>query len=567
MFKEDEQKFLVLVVDDDLFMRGMLQNLLEEQGYTVTQADNGVKAIDTFKQCLPDLVLMDAAMPVMDGFTACHQLKQMDISSDVPVIMITSLDDEASVDKAFTAGAVEYITKPVHWAVLRHRVKVILEGKRAQAALRKSENRFRGVFEQAAMGIALVDVDGKIVHHNPALQKMLGHVEESEETLDGKNFNKLFYPADTAVEKEFYQQLLTEERPFYQMEKYFFHHHNSLMFWGRLTTSLVRDANDKPQYLIQMVENITERKRAQTRQRLATKVFETTTDSVLITDANGAIIDVNQAFLLTTGYGYDEVLDKNPRFLQSGKHDLFFYETLWASLRETGRWRGEIINRRKSGDIHAVWLSISAIRGEHNEVTHYVAVYSDIVALKANAERMRLLTHYDSLTELPNRLLFHEQLVRACRQEERLALLYLDLDNFKRINEHFNYAIGDEFLKITTKRLRKAIRDGDMIARLEGDEFAFILTPIHQDYDVRLLAEKLFETVTKPLMLDGNEIKVDCNIGISFYQPTDNKADEDSISTVEKLIQQADMAMYLAKEAGKNTYYIFDEHSFDSHVA
>ncbi|EIJ44096.1 PAS domain S-box/diguanylate cyclase (GGDEF) domain-containing protein [Beggiatoa alba B18LD] len=557
MFKEDEQKFSVLVVDDDLFMRGMLQNLLEEQGYTVIQAENGAKAIDTFKIYSPDLVLLDAAMPVMDGFTACYQLKQMNTSIDVPVIMITSLDDEASVDKAFTVGAVEYITKPVHWAVLRHRVKVILEGKRAQVALRKSENRFRGIFEQAAMGIALVDMSGKIVHHNPALQQMLGHTTEH---LEGKNFNKLFYPADTAVEKEFYLQLLSEERPFYQMEKYFFHHQNSPMLWGRITTSLVRDANDKPQYLIHMVENITERKRAQTKQRLATKVFETTTDSVLITDANGAIIDVNQAFIVTTGYSYDEVLDKKPRFLQSGRHEALFYETLWASLRETGRWRGEIYNRRKSGEIYAVWLSISAIRGEHNEITHYVAVYSDMRALRDDAERMRLLTHYDSLTELPNRLLFHEQLTRACRQDECLALLYLDLDNFRQINEHFGYVVGDEFLKTLAKQLRKVIRDGDMIARLEGDEFALILSPIHQDYDVRLLAEKLFELVTQAVFLEGHEVQVNCNIGIAFYRPNHDRIEEDGISVVEKLIQQADMAMYLAKESGKNTFYIFDEH-------
>jgi diguanylate cyclase (GGDEF)-like protein/PAS domain S-box-containing protein len=552
MLSENQPPPLVLVVDDDVFMRGMLQNLLEEQGYRVTEAQNGVNALEEFQHCSPDLVLMDAAMPVMDGFMACARLKKLETGADIPVIMITALDDEQSVNKAFESGATEYITKPVHWAVLRHRVEIILHARQAAAALEASETRFRGIFEQAAMGIALVTMTGQLIQSNPAAKKMLG-IEEVD--LRGKLFDKFFYPYDTAVEREFYQQLLAGERDYYQMEKYFFRK-NTPILWARLTTSLVREADNTPQFIIQMIEDITERKRAQAKQRLAAKVFETTSDGIMITNAEGHIIDVNQAFLALTGYSYEEVLDKNPRILQSGHHDKVFYEEMWAATRETGRWRGEIWNQRKNGEIYSSWMSMSAVRGEHNEVTHYVAVYSDLSALKQDDQRLRLLTHYDSLTELPNRLLFYEYLTRACRQEERLALLYLDLDDFKQINEDFGFDVGDDFIKVIAHRLQQSVREGDTVSRLEGDEFGIILSPIHQDYDVRIIAEKIIASISEPALINGQLPQIDCNIGISFY-PDDQMASQHE--SVEILIQHADMAMYLAKEAGINTYHIYSE--------
>jgi diguanylate cyclase (GGDEF)-like protein/PAS domain S-box-containing protein len=556
MLTEVQQPPLILVVDDDVFMRGMLQNLLEKQGYRVAVATEGVKALEEFQRCVPNLVLMDAAMPIMDGFMACAELKKLKSGAEVPVIMITSLDDEQSVDKAFEVGAVEYITKPIHWAVLRHRVEVILHAWHAQTALRKSEARFRGIFEQAAMGIALVNMDGQLIHGNPATQKMLGL---DDEELRNKLFNKFFHPYDTTVEKEFYQQLLDGTRSYYQMEKYFFRE-DTPMLWARLTTSLVRDADGAPQFLIQMIEDITERKRAEASLRLAAKVFENTSDSVIITDAEGNIIDVNQAFLLTTGYSYEDVLDKNPRFLQSGRHDKAFYEEMLFTAIETGRWRGEIWNRRKNGELYSTWMSMSAVRGEQNEVTHYVAVYSDISALKKDERRMQLLTHYDALTELPNKLLFHEYLTRACRQDEHLALLHLDLDDFKQINETFGFEVGDEVLKIIAQRLKQCLREGDSVSRLEGDDFGIILSPIHQDSDVRVVADKIFASITEPVLINGyapqSAPQVDCNIGICCYPGAQKNSADDS---VKMLIQHADMAMYLAKEAGQNTYYIYTD--------
>jgi PAS domain S-box-containing protein len=377
MLTEYQPPPLILVVDDDVFVRGMLQNLLEKQGYRVTTATDGINALAAVERCRPNLVLMDAVMPVMDGFRACAELQKLP-GAEIPVIMVTSLDDEPSVNKAFEVGAVEYITKPVHWAVLRHRLHVILQTRYTQAALRKSEARFRGIFEQAAVGIALVNMDGKLIDSNPATQKMLGLDESS---LRGKLFHEFFFSIDSTTEKDFYQQLLEDTRDYYQMEKYFFRE-NSGMLWVLLTTSLVRGADNTPQFFVQMIEDITEHKRTLTSKRLATKVFEKTTDAVIITNAEGNIIDANQAFLSITGYDSEEVLGKNPRFLQSGYHDKAFYERMWNTTLKAGSWHDEIYNRRKNGEIFSTRISISTVQSEHNKVIHYVAVYSDIKAIQ-----------------------------------------------------------------------------------------------------------------------------------------------------------------------------------------
>ena len=265
MLIDDQPPPLVLIADDDRFIRTMLQNLLERQSYRVVVADNGAKALEEFQRCVPDLVLMDAVMPIMDGFKTCAELRKLKTGRNTPVIMITSLDDEPSVNKAFESGAVEYITKPIHWAVLRHRMAVILKAWRTRAALRESEICFQGIFEQPAIGIALVDMDGQLIRCNLTTQEILGI---GEANLHNKSFRKIFYPYDSTEENNFYQQLLAGSRNHYQMEKYFFRANVSIL-WARITTSLVRNSDRLPQYFIQMIEDITECKRAQTSVRIA----------------------------------------------------------------------------------------------------------------------------------------------------------------------------------------------------------------------------------------------------------------------------------------------------------
>lgn len=547
---DEKQTALVLVVDDDIFMRSMLQNLLEEQGYKVVQAENGEQAIEMFKTCQPDLTLLDAAMPVMDGITACGKIREFD--QDTPIIMITSLDDEESVDKAFKAGAVEYITKPVHWTVLRHRVKVVLTARQAENALKASEARFRGLFEQSPMGIALVQLDGQCLYLNPGFCTLLGRTENE---LQGQTFNNLFDQTNNKVELEYHQELLHGQRRSYQIEKHFTAN-NNMMQWVKITASLVCDANGQAQFIMYTLENITERKQIRTRRRIATKVFESTSDGVLITDAKGRIIDANQAFLASTGFAYDEVLDKLPSILQSGEHDRAFFTNMWNTAKETGRWRGKVKNKRKTGEIYTVWMSLNAVWGDHNEISHYVAVYSDISSYTEDDERIRVLSHYDMVTHLPNRLLFHELLTRACREEQRLALLYVDLNDFHQLNENYGYDVGDACLELTGKRLRACVRDGDTVSRLENDGFGIIVADLQDRDEVRLLAERIFTSVGANMKLGEYNLRLSCNIGVRFFSGADT---QNLPNIVETLMQHADLAMYFAREQGINTYHVFSE--------
>ncbi|MDM8564232.1 PAS domain S-box protein [Candidatus Halobeggiatoa sp. HSG11] len=537
-----EKTPLILIVDDDIFMRGMLQNLLKGKGYSVVVAGEGTVALEEFQRCSPDLVLMDAAMPVMDGFAACSELKNLPGGADVPIIMITSLDDEDSVDKAFAVGAAEYITKPVHWAVLRHRIEILLKARFASIALQESEIRFRGIFEQVAIGMALLDINGKVIHSNPAVQHMLG-MEEQE--IYGKLFNNLFHSYDSELEKKLHQQLLDGRCTHYQIEKYFFTS-NSSVAWIRLTTSIVK--NDTTNFFVQIIENITKHKRDKISLHLADKMFETISDAVLITNAEGNIINANQSFLSITGYKYEDIVDQNPNFLRSEKYDDSFYTEMWNTINETGHWNGEIWNRYNDGKEYLVWMSMSAIRGENNSISHYVAVYSDLNSV--DKQQTYYLTHYDNLTKLPNKLLFTEYLARICRQEEHLAVLYINLNDFKEINEQFGFNNGDEAIKIIAQRLKSCVKGGDVISHLGGDKFGIILFPIKQELNINIIADRIITNISTPILIEERDLHISCNIGICFCPDTE-------IRKTETLIQNSEVAMLKAKEIGINSYHIF----------
>ncbi len=293
-----------------------------------------------------------------------------------------------------------------------------------------------------------------------------------------------------------------------------------------------------------------EQRRLISRLRQAAHVFESTTDGVMITDANGRIEAVNQAFTDITGFKAGEVLGKNPRLLNSERQDDRFYEDLWEELIRDGRWQGEIWNRRKSGELFPVWESISAIRDDKGRVTHYVAILSDISALKRADERLTHLAHFDPLTDLPNRVLFQDRLGHALdharRRGGRVGLLFIDLDGFKAVNDALGHATGDRLLREVAQRLRSCVRQCDTVARLSGDEFTVILEGLLVREHVMPIVQNIVEGLAVGYGIDGQEIRVTASVGVSFY-PDDGRE-------VNTLMQKADAAMYQAKEAGGNDF-------------
>ncbi len=297
--------------------------------------------------------------------------------------------------------------------------------------------------------------------------------------------------------------------------------------------------------------------------RLAERIIECSPEGIMITDSHGIIQSVNPAFTRLTGYSSGEVVGRSPGLLSSGRHGPEFYHALWARLSAEGEWQGEIWNRRKNGEIFPELLTIAAITDtdESGEVTHYAALFSDITALKANEEQIRRMAYYDPLTGLPNRRLFSDRLAvamaHAHRHRNRTAVVFVDLDRFKEINDSYGHITGDVLLQEIAKRLREAVREDDTVARLGGDEFVLLLADIGSADDAVGTARRIIEAMKEPIQLEGRALTVTASVGISFYPD-----DGDSIET---LVQNADAAMYQAKSAGRNGYRLYSP-ALNSHT-
>jgi len=286
---------------------------------------------------------------------------------------------------------------------------------------------------------------------------------------------------------------------------------------------------------------------------LAEKVIESSLEGIILTNAQGIIESVNPAFTRLTGFSAEEVIGQTPAILRSGRHDEQFYAEMWGKIQGIGHWQGEVWNRRKNGEVYPELLTIAAIHDEEGTLTHYAALFSDISELKDNEARIRSLAYYDPLTNLPNRRLFHDRLkvaiAHAHRSRSKLAVIFIDLDRFKRINDSLGHSVGDQLLQEVTTRLLAAVHEDDTVARMGGDEFIILLTDIDDVDHVVHVAHQIIESMAAPIKLNGRELVVTCSIGISIYPDDDTDMDN--------LVQNADSAMYRAKEAGRNGYQLY----------
>ena len=324
------------------------------------------------------------------------------------------------------------------------------------------------------------------------------------------------------------------------------------LVWVASAAECVRDTR-KPEllHIYGALVDITQKYEDEKKLRLNAAMMDSTRDGVMITDLTPSIVAVNRACMEITGYGEGEVLGRNPRILQSGRHGPAFYQALWTALRETGHWQGEIWNRRKSGEVYPEWVTISTVRNSEGEATHYVAVFTDISQLKQSESRLERLAHYDPLTGLPNRLLVKSRLEhaidRARRRHGRIAVLFLDLDRFKTVNDSLGHPAGDALLAGVACRLLQRLRKEDTLGRLGGDEFLVIAEDLRASEDATVVAQALLEALDQSFTLpNGQEVYIRASIGISLYP-------EDGESSSE-LIRNADAAMYQVKDSGRNAH-------------
>jgi len=289
--------------------------------------------------------------------------------------------------------------------------------------------------------------------------------------------------------------------------------------------------------------------------KLMGKVFENAEEAVMITDANSRILNVNQAFVNITQYTKNEVLGETPNILHSGNHDKGFYERMWDILLREQHWQGEIWNRRKNNEIYPEWLSITAVLDDNGDTSHYIGIFSDVSEKNEGDARLYHLAHYDSLCNLPNRMLFYDRLrqslSRAKRHKQKIAVMFLDLDGFKHVNDNFGHGVGDLLLQQVSQRVTSVLRESDTLARIGGDEFTIIINDIDKAESLDNIARKILNVIAEDYFINQHQFTVSASIGISLFP--------DNSENIDTLVKNADTAMYRAKKDGKNRFDFFDK--------
>lgn len=557
------------------------------------------------------------------------------------------------------------------------RVAAEIERLNTEDILRESEERFHATFNQAAVGIAHVGIDGRFLRVNQKFCEIAGYTCEE---LYHCRFQDITHPDDLSSDEESVRRMLAGDIQTYSMEKRYIRQ-DGYVVWVYLTVSLMRDQQEKSQYFISVIEDISARKQAEAHMRQLASVVEQTADSVVITDRNGTIQYVNPAYVTITGYSQAEAIGKKPNIVKSGMQNSAFYQKLWDSILGGEVFRGIMVNRRKDGELYYEEKTISPVKDEKGDITYFVStgkditqrvramealresevrlenaqriarlgnwdwniltneirwsdeVYrifglvpkqidatyeaflsavhpddrdfviesinralhedhpynlhhrivlpngderivheqaevsldeygkavrmvvtvQDVTEYRLTQERLNYLAHYDILTGLPNRLLLQDRLrqvmLDADRNDRIVAVMFLDLDHFKIINDTLGHEVGDELLKAVAERLKLCIRASDTIARLGGDEFTAIVADVVQIDDVIHVATKIIDSLVPPFDIGGSELFVGISIGITLYPLDDNNPDS--------LLRNADTAMYRAKELGRNTFQFY----------
>lgn len=483
------------------------------------------------------------AVAAFDQVERIYAWRRLD---EVPAIAIVGIGERAVLSPVRKAQADERLRNLAGIALLlalAAGIAVLLNRSAdRQSALAESENRYRSFFETNTAVKLLIDpVNGSIVDANAAAAVFYGYTRDELLKMAIGDINCL-------PPEQIRAEMLDAET---QRRQYF-------NFQHRLKSGEVRHVEvysgpveiDGRALLFSIIHDVTERHRLEASQRLAQSVFEVAGEAILVSDAKNRIVAVNPAFSRITGYQAEDVLGRNPSLLASGLHDEAFYRGLWQRLLQDDHWEGEISNRRKDGQIYVEWLKLALIRDERGEPYQFVALFSDVTERKRHEDQVWRQANFDALTGLPNRQLLDDRLGRAMAQAARrdtlVAILYIDLDRFKPVNDLHGHAAGDDLLCQVARRLENALRDEDTVARIGGDEFVVVLPDQPLVEAPGRTAEKIIAAVSAPYRVGETFVEISCSIGVAFF-PRD-------ASDPVALLEKADAALYSAKHAGRATW-------------
>lgn len=411
-----------------------------------------------------------------------------------------------------------------------------------------SNERYRVLFFESSVGHAVNSLaTGAFISVNQSFAQITGY---SLDELNQISYWDLTPKRYEALEQKQLESLNTTGR-YGPYEKHYIQKNGSQVA-VRLNGSIITDPKGE-KLILSVVEDISAFSEAKEKLRLSSLVVENSSEAMLVTDENNHIIAANPAFTTITGYQLDEIKGQNPSIFKSGKHDQSFYQDLWGKLNTQGRWQGEIWDKRKNGEIYAKWLTIDTIKEPDDSISRYVALFSDITSKKASEKIIWTQANFDSLTGLPNRHRFlvrlEEEINQANQNSTSFALLLIDLDKFKEVNDTLGHDIGDLLLKIASKRIINCVRESDTVARLGGDEFTVILSNISELEDINRITENIISLLAQSYQLNDEVVHISASIGITMYPQDANSK--------EALIKNADQAMYAAKNQGRNQFSHF----------
>jgi diguanylate cyclase (GGDEF)-like protein/PAS domain S-box-containing protein len=428
--------------------------------------------------------------------------------------------------------------------------KADIETQQKQKTLESAMKEQEAILNTAVMGIALLR-HRKIDRCNRRMEELFGF---DEGTMVGCS-TRVWYPDEATwrfIGDVVYTDLQAGRETFRELE---FQRQDGSRFWGRMAGRAF-DPADPYAGAVWIIEDLSVERAEREELLLARKVFEVNSEAIMVTDTGNRIVQVNAAFEQITGYSEAEVIGQDPKLLGSGRHDSDFFRGMWQALIEKGHWSGEIWDRRKDGTEYPKWVRIDTIRDPDSRISHYVTVFSDISERKASEERIRYLAQHDALTGLPNRftLAVHLEhaLSRAERSGEKIGLMFIDLDNFKTINDTLGHHTGDQLLCEVARRISGVVRKSDIVARIGGDEFVVVLETARLPADAATIAQKILDRLNESIVFDGHELHSTPSIGIGIY-PEDGRDSE-------TLMKNADVAMYHAKSAGRNNYQFYADH-------
>ncbi|MGD0930281.1 MAG: EAL domain-containing protein [Candidatus Korobacteraceae bacterium] len=567
----------VMVVDDQPANLKLLEDMLKNQGYAIRSFPRGQLALAAAAQSPPDLILLDINMPQMNGFEVCERLKSDRRLAEIPVIFLSALTESEDKIKAFRAGGVDYVTKPFQVAEVLARVETHVQLRRLQQTLERHSDHLEAkvrarttdlvdanarlkllaeALKAAPNAIVITDATGSLVWTNPAFSALSGY---SAEEVIGKNRRLL---NSGKQDENFYRQMWTTIL--------------SGKVWQGEIVNRRKDGSDSteemiiapvslaPSYITHFVtinQDISQRKRSEEELRRAEEkyraIFEDAVVGIFRIAPEGRLLDVNRAFARMHGYdSAAELLAEASTLPHQIFIDVVQMDTWAPVLGSEGVVCGAEVKIARRGGAHTWGLvNLRAVRNSDSEVVFYEGTIEDITDRKIAQQEVHFLAYYDVLTELPNRALLRARLDKALaearRRTDKVALLFLDLDRFKNINDSLGHSFGDLFLQQVAGRLKSATREQDTVARVGGDEFVIVLTSANDVEDIATAAERVIKSVTDEFVIQGQALKITCSLGISIFPEHGNDS--------ETLIKNADAAMYSAKENGCDNFRFFTD--------